>query len=67
MGCGAEIKYFVLEHHKGCIWIYAEFEYLETKINEGNRQENGIKNIINRGRTITTVPNVVMWNRKITR
>ena len=37
------------------------------KIDKKDRQENGIKNRINKGRAITSMLNSVLWNRRITR
>ena len=61
MGCGTETK-----DHKGCIRRCQEFEYLRVKIDKEDRQENYIKNRINKGRVITAMLNSVLWNRQIT-
>ena len=58
MGCGAETKDLRLEDHKdhkGC-------EELGAKIDKEDRQENYIKNRINKGRAITAMVNGVLCN-----
>ena len=59
MGCGAETKHLILEDHKCCIDGCEEFEYLGVRIYK-DRQENYIKNRINKGRTITPMLNSVL-------
>ena len=46
MGCEAETKYLILEDQKGCIRRCEEFKYLGVKIDNEDRQENYIKNIL---------------------
>ena len=68
MDCGAEAKDLILEDQKGCIRGCEEFEYLGVKIEKKEvRQENYIKNRINKGSAIAAMLNAVMWNRQITR
>ena len=57
MGCGAETK-----HLKVCIRRYEEFKYLGVKIDKEHRQEDGIKNRINKGRAVRAILNSVLWN-----
>ena len=56
-----------MEDQKGCIRGCEEFKYLGVKIYKEARQENYIKNRINKGRTVTAMLNNVLWNRQITR
>ena len=64
MGCWAETKNLILENQKGCIRGCEEFKYLGIiKIDKEDRQENYIKNRINRGRAITAMLNGVLWNK----
>ena len=58
---------FNTERSKECIRIYEEFKYLGVKIDKEDRQENYIKNRINKGRAITALLNSELWNRQITR
>ena len=67
MGCGAETKDLILEDQKGCIKGCEGFKYLGIQIYKEDRQENDIKNRINKGRAITTMQNGVLWNSQITR
>ena len=66
MGCRAETKDFILEDQKCCIRGCEEFKYLGVKIDKEDRQENDIKNRINKGRAVTAMLNSVLWNRQIT-
>ena len=56
-----------MQDQKGCIRGYEEFKYLGLKIDKEGRQENYIKNRINKGRVIITMLNTVLWNRQTTR
>ena len=67
MGCFAETKDLILEDQKGCIRRCEEFKYFGVKIDKEDRQENSIKNRINKGRAVTAMLNSVLWNRQITR
>ena len=67
MGCEAETKDLTLEDQKGCFRGCEEFKYLGVKIDKEDRQENDIKNRINKGRAVTAMLNSVLWNRHITR
>ena len=67
MGCGAKTKDLILEDQKSCIRRREEFKYLEVKIDKEVRQENGIKNRINKGRAIIVMLNCVLWNKQIAR
>ena len=51
----------------GCIRGCEEFKYVGVKIDKEDRQENNIKNRINKGRAVTAMLNSVLWNRQITR
>ena len=66
MVCGAETKDLILEDHKGCIREQEEFEYLWVKIDKEKRQENYIKNRINKGRKMAML-NGLLRNRQITK
>ena len=57
-----QIKGLIFEYQKGCIRECEKFKYLGMKIDKGDRQENGIKNRINKGRAITPMLNRVLWN-----
>ena len=46
--CGAETKDLIIEDQKGCIRGCEEFKYLGVKIDKEDRQENYIKNSINK-------------------
>ena len=46
--CGAETKDLILEDLKGCIRGCEEFKYLGVKVDKEDRQENYIKNRINK-------------------
>ena len=67
MGCGAETKDLILEDQKVYIRESEEFEYLGVKIDKEDKQENYIKNRINKGGAVTAILNGVLWNRQITR
>ena len=67
MGCGTETKDLILEDQKGCIRRCEEFKNLGLKIDKKDRQENSIKNWINKGSAVTALLNSVLWNREITR
>ena len=67
VGYGAETKDLILEDQKDCIRGCEEFKYLGVKIDKENRQQNDIKNRINRGRAITAMLNSVLWKRQVTR
>ena len=67
MGCLAETKYLILEDQKVCIRECEEFKYLWVKLDKEDRQENDIKNRINKGRAVTAMLNNILWNRQITR
>ena len=54
-----------MEDQKGSIKGYEEFEYLGVKIDQVDRQEKYIKNIINKDRTRTAMLNGVLGNREI--
>ena len=56
-----------MEDQKVCIRGCEEFKYLGVKIDKEDRQEDDIKNGINKGRAITAMLNSVKWNRQITR
>ena len=62
-----ETKDLILEDQKGCIRGCEEFKYLDVKIGKENRQENDIKNMINKYRVITAMLNCVLWNTQLTR
>jgi hypothetical protein len=47
--------------------ICEKFKYLGVKIDNEDRQENYIKNRINKGRAVTAMLNSVLWNRQIIR
>ena len=53
MGCGAETKDLILEDQICCIRGCEEFKYLGVKIDKEDRQENYIKNRINRRKVVT--------------
>ena len=57
-----EITFYI-----GCFRGREEFKYLGVKIDKEDRQENYIRNRINKGIAITAILNSVMWNRQITR
>ena len=57
MGCGAETKNLILEEQNGCIIGYEECKYLGVKIDWEDRQENDIKNRINKNRAVTAMLN----------
>ena len=57
----------IFEDQEGCIRGCEEFKYLELKIDKEDRQENDIKNRINKGRAVTAMLNSALWNREITR
>ena len=59
MGCGTETKDLILEDQKGSFRECEGFKYLEVKIDKEDRQENYIKNRINKGRAITAMLNSV--------
>ena len=61
LGCGAETKDFILEDQKGCIRGCEEFKYLGVKIDKEDRQENYIKNRINKGGAVTAMLNMVVY------
>ena len=67
MGCGAETKDLILEDQTGCIRGCEECKYLGVKIDKEYREENDIKNRINKGRAATAMLNSVLSNRQITR
>ena len=67
IGCGAETIDIVLEDQKGCIRGCEEFKYLGVNIDKEDRQEDNIKNRINKGRAVTAMLNNVVWNRQVTR
>ena len=48
---------------KGCLVGCEEFKYLGLKIDKEDRQENNVKNRINKGRAITSM----LWNIHLTR
>ena len=56
-----------MEDQKCCIKECEDFKYLGVKVHKEDRQENDIKNRINKGRAITTMLNGVLWKRNITR
>ena len=58
---------FILEDQKGCIRGCEKFNYLGVKIVKMDRQENDIKNWINKCRVVTAMLNSVLWNRQISR
>ena len=53
----------MLEDQKGYITGFEEFKYLGVKTDKENRQENDIKNRINKARAITAMLNSVLRNR----
>ena len=53
MGCGAESNDLILEDQKGCIRRREESYYLRVKIDKEDKQENYLKNRINKGSAIT--------------
>ena len=57
MGCGAETKDLILEDQKGGIRGCEEFQYLGVKIDKEDREENDIKNKINKSRAATAMLN----------
>ena len=61
-----EQKPNILEDQKGCVRGCEEFKYLGIKIDK-DRQENYIKTRINKCRAITSMLNVLLWNRQMTR
>ena len=67
MACGTEIKDLILEDQKDCIRGCEEFKYLGVEIDKGDRKENYIKTRINKCRAITSMLNVLLWNRQMTR
>ena len=67
MVCGTETKDLILEDQKGCIRGCEEFKYLGVKIDKEDRQEDDIKNRINKGRAITALLNGALQNRQVTR
>ena len=60
VGCGAETKDLILEDQKGYIRGCEEFKYLGVQIDKEERQENYIKNRINKGRAVTAMLNSVL-------
>ena len=56
-----------MKDQKGCIRGYEEFKYFGVKIDKEDRQENYIKNSVNKGKAITAMLNSVLCNRQITR
>ena len=60
MVCGAENKDLILEDQKVCVRGREEFVYLWVKIDKEDREENYIKNRINKGRVITEIMNGVL-------
>ena len=65
MGCGAETKDLILEDQKGCIRGREEFKYLGVKIDKEDRQENDIKNRINKGRAVTATRSEERFSRNV--
>ena len=52
IGLWSRIQRFNIGRWKGCIRGREEFEYLRIKVDNEDRQENYIKNRINKGRVI---------------
>ena len=65
MGCVAETKDLVLEDQKGCIRGYEEFKYLGVTIDKEDRQENHIKNRINKDRAVIAILNCGIDKNKL--
>jgi hypothetical protein len=55
-----------LEDQEYCIRGCEEFKYVGVKIDKEDRQENHIKNKVDKVRAITATLNSVLWNRQIT-
>ena len=64
MEYGAETTDLILEDQKYCIRGSEEFKYLGVKIEKEGRQENNIKNRINKDRGITQLLNNILRNRQ---
>ena len=60
MGCGAKTNGLILDDQKCCIRECEEFEYLGVKVDKRDKQENNIRNRINKGRGITAMLNGVL-------
>ena len=50
-------RHFIFEDQKGCIRRCEEIKYLRVKIDKEDRQENYIKNRLNKGRAVTAMLN----------